>query len=150
LRAKPGRSIREARRAAGLTQEHLGRRLGLKGRAIYRWERDEAAPTARHRRALVQEIQAVNPEAAAKLRAALDARPADAKQGNIPQAPAPPPARSAAEVLELAVLRMADELDLAARRVRRPLGRLLERLRASDVSLEAAQKELELWIAQAE
>ncbi len=62
----------------------------------------------------------------------------------------PAPARSAAEILELAVLRMADELDLAARRVRRPLGRLLEGLRASNVSLEAAEKELELWIARGE
>jgi transcriptional regulator with XRE-family HTH domain len=29
-------AIRESRRAAGLTQEQLGRRLGLRGRAVYR------------------------------------------------------------------------------------------------------------------
>jgi transcriptional regulator with XRE-family HTH domain len=150
---KLGRSIREARRAAGLTQEHLGRRLGLKGRAIYRWERDESAPTRRHRRALIEEIRAVNASAAAELLAALTAELSKRGKGTspapaLPAAPPPAAAPDVHETFEVAVLRMADELDLPARRVRRPLARLFARLRAGDVSLEVAEKELAGLIAQ--
>ena len=154
MRAKLGSFIREARREAGLTQEHLGCRLGLKGRAIYRWERDEAAPTGRHRRALIQEVQAVNPEAATKLKAALAVEQggagtrASAAAPSLPQPASPLPTRGACEELELAVLKMADELDLPARRVRRSLARLLDRMRASNLSFEVAQRELEILIAQ--
>jgi transcriptional regulator with XRE-family HTH domain len=97
MRSKVGSSIREARRKAGLTQEHLGRRLGLKGRAIYRWERNETAPTGRHRGALIREIAAVSPEAATQLQAALDAAQSGVQAGAAaaavaqPVAPAPPP-----------------------------------------------------------
>ncbi len=173
-RLKLGSSIREARSEAGLTQEHLGRRIGLKGRAIYRWERNETAPTARHRVTLIREIHAVNPQAAAKLHAALTAltgkrlaiaelstpaQPAvQSPARDVPEATAnnaacyaqsavPSPIRNVSGSLELAVLKMADELDVPARRVRHALARLLDRLRAANITLDAAQRELELLVA---
>jgi transcriptional regulator with XRE-family HTH domain len=132
MRSKVGSSIREARQKAGLTQEHLGRRLGLKGRAIYRWERDETAPTGRHYRALIRELEAVNPEIATKLKGVLEAAKSGADAGTVATAVAQPvaplPAPSQSEVFELAVLKMADELDLPASRVRRSLAKLFERM----------------------
>ena len=152
MRTKLGSLIREARLAAGLTQEHLGRRLGLKGRAIYRWERNESAPTGRHRRTLVQEIQAVNPQAAAKLKAALtpvrNAAGSNADATVPSQAALPPPPRTPAEVIELAALKLADELDVTARRLRRPLARFIERVRIANIAIETAQGELERLIGQ--
>jgi transcriptional regulator with XRE-family HTH domain len=162
-----GHAIRVARLAAGLTQKRLGLRLELKGRAIYRWERDEVAPTARHRRSLIQEIQARNPNAALQLKAVLIPEPASNVTAAPPAPTQPQPPLSSPETtvtppaptqpeppptlpntFELAVLRMADELDLPARRIRRPLARLLARMRASSCTLEAAEQELEDWIAQ--
>ena len=39
-----GRRIQEARKAAGLSQESLGERLGVSRQAVSRWERDETMP----------------------------------------------------------------------------------------------------------
>ena len=141
------RSIREARRASGLTQNELGRRLGLKGRAVYRWERDEAAPTKRHRRALFTAVQAVNQGAAAKLALAL------AGQTAAPAQPAAPPPTAAVipgpVALELAILALADDLDATPRRARGSLVRFCKRLRAANLSVEAVQAQLEAWVANA-
>jgi len=46
------------------------------------------------------------------------------------------------DTLEFAVFKMADELDVSPRRARRALSRLLERLRAANLTLEAIQLEL--------
>ena len=41
-----GRRIQEARKAAGLSQESLGERLGVSRQAVSKWERNEAMPEA--------------------------------------------------------------------------------------------------------
>ena len=144
MASKLAQSIRAARRAAGLTQEQLGRRLGLKGRAVYRWENDAAAPSKRNRNALVVALQAVRPDVAAWLSTAI----AEA-EGSAPAAPAEPaaPPIDEAAVLEYALFTMADELDLPARRVRGALKRFLENLRAGKLTLESTERRLEEWIA---
>jgi hypothetical protein len=48
--------------------------------------------------------------------------------------------------LELLLFRMADELDLAPRRIRGAFARLLRSMRAANLSLERAEKELEEWM----
>ncbi len=166
-RLQLGASIVEARRAAGLAQETLGQRLGLQGRAIVRWERNETAPNDRHRRALIREIHLLNPQAGLALQAAVSAKtgkaytvasePVDAEPSISPAqndnsksqspflVPAPKTtetAQTVLDVLEFGVLKMADELDVAPRRVRRALSRLLERLREANVTLEPLQREL--------
>jgi transcriptional regulator with XRE-family HTH domain len=144
-------SIRRARLAAGLTQNQLGMRMGLKGRAVSRWERDDSAPKKRYRGALVAVIRAVNTTAADELVRALaiaegkGVMPSPAAVAAAPVA-APP---NGAAALELALFRMADELDLPPRRLRGPLLRLLERLRAGNLTLESAKEHLEHWIADA-
>jgi len=143
MRQKFGLLIRNARSAAGLTQEQLGKRLGMKGRAVYRWENDESSPTPTHRRELINAIQAVRPAAATTL---LEAWVKPKK--TIESVPLTTPATSPRELLELAVLRMADELDLPARRLRRPLLRLLSRARAANFTIETAEREIEAWIAE--
>ncbi len=41
-----GENIREGRKAAGLTQESLGEKLGMAAQTISKWERDESLPDA--------------------------------------------------------------------------------------------------------
>ena len=167
-RLKLGDSIREARRAVGLTQDSLGQRLGLKGRAIYRWERNETAPTGRHRPALIRAIHSLNAQAGLKLQTALTtltgksytvvscpAIEESTKQSpelGVPATPvtALPQQREVFEAkqgmsdqLELAILKMADELDVSPRQVRRALSRFLERLPGANITLESIRVEVE-------
>jgi transcriptional regulator with XRE-family HTH domain len=149
VRSKFGQSIREARRAAGLTQHQLGMRLGLKGRAISRWERADNTPTKRNLKALVTAINAVDQSAASKLASAMGSDPR-ATALAIPAAEAPIPAPiGEPATFELAIFSMADELDLPPRRIRGALARLLKRLRTTHLSLEDTQHQLDAWIAKA-
>jgi transcriptional regulator with XRE-family HTH domain len=150
MRSPLARAIRDARLSLRLTQDQLGMRLGLKGRAVYRWERGVSAPTRRHQRALLTAVQAIDPSLAAKLQAELVSSARQA-QGLGPPAPAPPPpvpAKPTGPVaLELAVFAAADELDLTPRRLRAALVKLCARLMEGGFSLESAQRQLEVWIA---
>jgi len=141
-------AIRTARLASGLTQEQLGRRLGLKGRAVYRWERDASAPRRRHRSELVAAINAVNRAAAATLASvfaseAKGQRGADLELGAVALVPAPPPLPDPKLTLELAVFAMADALDVPARRLRGGLVGLIKRVREASITLDAVQRHLE-------
>lgn len=143
MRSKLGLAIREARRAAGLSQHQLGLRLGLKGRAISRWERSDNTPTKRNLTALLTAVGAVNQAAASSLAVAM---------GRDQQAPAvasavAAPANIEPATLELAVFSMADELDLPPRRIRGALARLLKRLQIANLSLEETRHQLDAWIA---
>jgi transcriptional regulator with XRE-family HTH domain len=147
---KFGQSIRGARRAAGLTQAQLGMRVGLKGRAISRWDRDDNTPTRRNRKALVTAINAVNQDAGAKLAAAIASdEPPTKTAAAVPAAQPIVPPISGAVLFEHAIFGMADELDLPPRRIRGALVRLLKRLGEQDVSLDMALRQLETWIMRA-
>lgn len=91
--SKLAQSIRAARRAVGLTQDQLGRRIGLKGRAVYRWERHEATPSKRNQSAMLTAIRSVNPEVATWLTTAMAS--AEQKPGASPAPAAPAPAPKA-------------------------------------------------------
>lgn len=167
MRTKLSRAIREARLATRLTQEQLGRRLGLKGRAVYRWESGHSEPQRRHRRALVTAIRAMDVSVATQLEAALasesdgaSAAPARtngstagtlATAGAEHAAPtlAAPAVLGESRALELLLFRMADELDLPPRRMRGALARLLRGMRTENLSFETAERDLEAWIARA-
>jgi transcriptional regulator with XRE-family HTH domain len=140
------RAIREARVSVGLTQVELGVHMGLKGRAVSRWERGDSVPRKRFRSSLVRAIQARSAETAAVLAAAFESHAARTK-GIVepPPAPAPsPPARPTVPLaLELAIFAMADELDLAPQRLRAALMNLLPRIADAGYSLEAAHREVE-------
>lgn len=139
-------AIRDARRSAQLTQEQLGRYMGLKGRAVYRWECGHAVPRRRMRWLLLRQIQLHNPEAAAKLSAAFEAHTARVK-GLVPAPPPPalpaPAKPSGAVALELALLAAADELDLSPRRLRASLARLCARAGEAGYSLDAMRHEMD-------
>ena len=165
-----GASIVEARGLAGLRQDILGQRLGLQGRAIDRWERNETAPSDRHRRTLIRAIYLVNPRAGLALQAAFTAKTGksyavvsepvvaepsmgavrnDDSKSQSPNLASPPKIHKATEptqpvlgIVEFAALKMADELDVSPRRVRRALSRLFERLRDANVTLDTVQVEL--------
>jgi DNA-binding XRE family transcriptional regulator len=133
--------IRNARHAARLTQAQLGTRLGLKARAVYRWERNDSCPTKRHQRALVLAIQAVNPQAAIGLAALI---------GSVGAAPTPTvvsataqPAIDRAATLRSAIYQAADELDVPARQMRVALVQLFRRLRQAGLTLESAGQQVE-------
>jgi len=146
-RSTLAQAIRAARLASGLTQEQLGRRLGLKGRAVYRWERDDSAPRRRHRRELVTAINAVNQSAATTLATVLASETKGRRGAALtppPIAPAPaPPVIDPQLTLTLAVFAMADELDIPARRLRGGLIRLVKRLREASIPLDTLQRQLE-------
>jgi transcriptional regulator with XRE-family HTH domain len=143
MRSELAQAIRDARLAIGLTQEELARRLGLKGRAVYRWERDDSAPRRRHRAALIAAVNAVNQSAGATLAAAISSVSKGRRGGaTVAAASAPPPSDTKLAV-ELAIFGFADELDLPPRRVRLCLGRLLKRLRETNVTLETVERQLE-------
>jgi transcriptional regulator with XRE-family HTH domain len=140
--------IRWARATLGLTQEQLGRRVGLKGRAIYRWERVGAMPSKRHERALIIAIQAVNPSVASTLADGLaKARALDGKVVAPQAVPSPVPVGA---TLDLAVFALAEQLDLSPRRLRGPLLAFIKRMRAGTITLEAAEKLLQSAIEAAE
>ena len=175
-RLQLGACIVEARRAVSLTQDALGQRIELQGRAIYRWERNETAPNDRHRRALIREIHRLNPQVGLTLQAAITAKTGKAYQvvsaplvaepsissariddskspgPYLVQAPQVPKAsentQPMLDILEFAVLKMADELDVAPRRVRRALSRLLDRLSEAKLTLETLQLEFARVFAQ--
>lgn len=132
-----------ARRASGLTQAQLGQRIGLKGRAIWRWERDESAPSKRNQAALVTALTSLNPSLGEWFLKATATAPEEPK-------PATVAAPSAAEVLERAVFAFADELDLPARRARGALKRLIAQFTAANLSVDVAQKLLAEWIQRVE
>jgi transcriptional regulator with XRE-family HTH domain len=145
MRSTLAQAIRTARLASGLTQEQLGRRLGLKGRAVYRWERDASTPRRRHRGELVTAINAVN-QAAATTLATVFASDVQGRRGAALAAPTPTPAPPVIDpklTLELAVFAMADDLDVPARRLRRGLIRLVKRMRGAGITLDAVQLHLE-------
>jgi transcriptional regulator with XRE-family HTH domain len=145
-RSKLANAILQSRRAAGLTQEQLGRRVGLKGRAVYRWERDESVPTKRNRVALVTALTAVKPEIGAWFAQQLETA-SDAPGQAAPATPAEP---NGQEALERAVFALADELDLPPRRARGALKRLFGRLREARLTLDAAESLVEEWARRAE
>ncbi len=147
MRSKLAQEIRNARHAAGLTQVQLGSRLGLKARAVYRWERDHSCPSKRHQRALVLAIQAVNSQAASALAALIPsagARPAPAAHLFPPIAQ---PLIDPAAALESAIYQAADELNVPARQVRVALVRLFGRLRQASLTLENVEQQLEQQLA---
>ena len=49
-----GRRIQEARKAAGLSQESLGERLGVSRQAVSKWERGAADPSTSNLLALAK------------------------------------------------------------------------------------------------
>jgi transcriptional regulator with XRE-family HTH domain len=149
-RSKLADAIVRARRTAGLTQEELGRRVGLKGRAVNRWERDTSAPTKRNRAALVTAFTALSPEIGAWFAQAIAGATEGPKPAPAPAATATPAAASASDALERAVFAFADELDLPPRRARGALKRLVARLSAANLSVDAVQSLIEEWIERAE
>jgi transcriptional regulator with XRE-family HTH domain len=146
MRSPVSRAIRDARLAMGLTQQQLGQYVGLKAHAVYRWEAGFNIPRKAMRRKLLKEVELRKPEAAAQLQATFDTHLT--RGGALPAlaavvAPVAPAQPTGALAMELAVFAMADELDLAPRRLRAALPRLLLRMQSAGYSLESARQELD-------
>jgi transcriptional regulator with XRE-family HTH domain len=151
MRPKFGQAIRSARKAAGLTQVQLGMRLGLKGRAIYRWERDGSSPTKRHLRELLKVIQAANPQAASMLEALVPnqgkAVGTAANSASSIVSPLAQPAVEPVAAFERAIYQAADQLDVPASHLRTALAQVFARLHQANVTLERAGQLLGRQIA---
>ncbi|HEY5956675.1 MAG TPA: helix-turn-helix transcriptional regulator [Polyangiaceae bacterium] len=153
-----GQAIRRARRLVNLTQAQLGTRLGIRAQSVYRWENDRAAPTPRHEREIVRVIATYSADAAGALQAAIDkthAKTAPSALTQAPTSPTPvspqqttPVAVGPSDALQLAVFGLADDLDLPVRRVRRPLARFFDALRAVNLTFDAAGQQLNGWIVE--
>jgi transcriptional regulator with XRE-family HTH domain len=143
-------ALREARQSIGLTQEELGRHIGVKGRAVYRWERDDAQPNRANQRRVVEVIASLHEAAAAKLSAVIADQ---VKHAPVATAPPPrtatPPAALRA-LVEHSVFSVADELDLPPRRVRAALAGWLRRVHAAGLALDVVQREIDAWIGDAQ
>jgi transcriptional regulator with XRE-family HTH domain len=136
-----GQAIRQARRTVGLTQEQLGQRLGLDGQSVYRWESATATPTKRRERTLIAVFQAIHPPTAAWLLSALTS--ARASEGKAVGAVVVGPQVPASAAVELAVYGLAEDLELAPRRVRAALVPFLKRLRSANIATDEAAQVLE-------
>lgn len=135
-----GAAIRAARQAIGLTQTALGPRLGLVGRAVYRWERGEAVPSPGNQRALITLVQSLNQPAAVRLSAELaSAASMDGKAAPLAVASPVPVELS----MDLAVFSLAEDLALAPRVVRSALLPFFQRLRALNLGADQAASLLE-------
>lgn len=163
-----GRDIRRARVALELTQEQLGRRMGMSGggQAICRWEGNHSRPRPRQRDALLAAMGALNPAVAAQLAAVFAAksgspgepstsaaRATEMRRAATPnESPVPSPSvQPAADIaLELALLRMADELDVPARRLRASALHFLEALRAARIGIDDVHARVAAWTARTE
>jgi hypothetical protein len=133
------------------------------GQAIYRWEGNHSRPRPRQQTALVAAIGALNPAIAAELAKLFATDPGSARPkssaatsgGVVPQTAADNASSSAhapgqldpATTLELALLRMADELDVPPRRLRDATQRFLETLGAAHFSTEGAHRAIVEWAA---
>lgn len=124
--AKAGAAVCRARQLLGLTQEMLGRHLGIKARSVSRWEVGKSGPSRSHRAELVHILRGKNAAVADEL-AAEFARLYPVKRGA--GAPPPPPPRVPPDpfALERSLVALADALDMAPRRAR---GFALDALRA--------------------
>lgn len=145
MRSPVAHAIREARLTLRMTQEQLGRYVGLKAHAVYRWEAGYALPKRSAQRALVETVGLRSQQAAAQLKAAFESHLA--RGGQAPPAPilaAAPAQPTGGLALELAIFALADDLDLAPRRLRAALPKLLLRLAAAGYSIESARHEIEV------
>lgn len=139
-----GAVVRWARRRLGLTQEDLGKRLGIKSRAVSRWEIGTSGPSRQHRKELVTILGERDAAVGAELASAF-ARlyPKKLRKGQKPppppEPPRPPPNPS---VLDRAVLHAADALDVAPRRARSFAIDILRGLLQSHLTVEEAIGEL--------
>jgi transcriptional regulator with XRE-family HTH domain len=141
-------AIRSARRRARITQRHLAELVGLKGRAVSRWEKDEAKPTRRVRARLVHVLQTLHPEAATVLAESFATLERKGRPAPPPPQPVAPPPLTGAAALELALFKFADELDVPSRRARQAFARLLERLEGGNLTLASARQHLAEWAAE--
>jgi transcriptional regulator with XRE-family HTH domain len=149
VRSPLAEALREARRQANLTQHELGKKIGLKGRAIYRWERDETGPSRLNQRMVLNAIGAIHPDAAAKLSAVFAAHGKRSRRAPAAASQLPPTAAQHVvprALLEHSVFSMADELDIPPRRVRSALARWLRRVGEASFSFDVVQRELDGWI----
>lgn len=140
VRPKVGAAIRAARRAIGMTQAQLGQRAGVKGQAVYRWERDDAVPSRRTQRELVAVVRAVHAAAATRLAIALGLEQA-------PPPPAPPaePVLTGSAAFETGMYMLADVLDVPIARLRSGFARFLSFAGARHVQLGQLPAMLEHW-----
>lgn len=146
MESKLGAAIWKARRAVGLTQKELAKRLGLQEQAVRRWEWEDALPSPVNRQALVAAIAALDAEAAQKLAAVIDEElngtASDASMA-ASEAARVVPRPGVVEPPNYAVLKMAEDLDVPPRRVRAAVMAFLNQLHDSNISIETAVHLLE-------
>lgn len=130
-----GPAVLAARRSLRLTRGAFGALVGVQWRAIGRWEEGEAEPPPKTKARLVKAVEAQKASAGRTLAAAL----------GLERLVAPPPPPPSPEALRLAVLRLADTLDVSPSRARRACAQLLEQARAARFTLEAAAREIDEW-----
>ena len=146
MKAQHAEAIRSARTEAKLTQEELGRRIGLSGRAIYRWERGEYGPTRRNRSALVTTISVLHPEAGQRLKAAFDGATSAA-----PRAVALAASPTSHDVaVQLSLLAFAHQLDAPPGRVRTALVRFCKQLASTQLTVDALRACVERVLPESE
>jgi transcriptional regulator with XRE-family HTH domain len=148
---KLGRAILAARRAARLTQHELGERVGVHAHTVRRWEWEEASPTRANRTALIAAIYALNAATSGELAQAFGAQELEvATEARVASTGGATPVAAESHALQAAdatLLKMADDVDAAPRRIRSGVLELLKRMRASNLSIEALEQQLERQLA---
>lgn len=112
-----GAAVCRARQLLGLTQEMLGRHLGIKARSVSRWEVGKSGPSRSHRAELVHVLRTKDASVADAL-AAEFARLYPVKGGAALSAPVAPRVPGDPAALDRSLVALADVLDVAPRRAR--------------------------------
>jgi len=133
-RADVAAAIRRARRALGLSQAGLGRKLGRTSIAISRWENGVVSPPPAKTRALVQLLRASAPQLADALAPSLRAAPLST----------PVDAEARRVEIEVAILRAAESADVLPSVAKTLAHALLSRMAKAKIGTQEAARLLGL------
>ena len=130
----------EASRALGVTQEELGRRIGVSRRSIVRWTADSGGYPSYYGPHLARAVFPRDPALAARI--AGREKETLESLGLVSPAPPPPPPEPPAHMADLVVCAAADALDVSPRAVRPALYAAFRRAREAGLTLEQVEKML--------
>lgn len=123
-----GKHLHAARYALRLTQEAFGAPLGVTKRTVSRWEGDHTRPSKADVLRIIEHVEKMDAEVGAGLRAAITGVAVERADAGVGEA-------ERQRVVGEALVEMADALDVAPRRVREALVRVVARLGAAGVSV---------------
>jgi hypothetical protein len=134
-----GALLAEACQSLGVTQEELGKLLGLSRRTIVRWQGSSGYPPW-YAADVARAVHPRDPDLAARI-AAREGSSLEL-MGIVTPRPPPPPPEPPAHMVDLVVCAAAEALDVSPRTVRPALAAAFRRARQAGLTLEQVERML--------